>query len=84
MRLHKHIGALLASNKSVPGEHILGSGVLISPDLVLTAAHNVWYRNKKQENFNIKFYPKLCGSLKSSLSYSCSVVFYPEKHKEII
>ena len=83
MRLHKYIGALLASNKNAPGEIIMGSGVLISPDLVLTAAHNVWYRKVNQENCDIKFYPQLCGPLKSSPSYSCSVVFYPTKHKKI-
>lgn len=81
-RLHKYIGALLASNKTLPGKKIMGSGVLISPDLVLTAAHNVWHRKKEQENFDIKFYPQLCGSLNSSPSYNCSVVFYPEKHKK--
>jgi hypothetical protein len=44
-RLHKYIGALLASNKGLlPEVKIMGSGVLISPDLVLTAAHNVWHR----------------------------------------
>jgi V8-like Glu-specific endopeptidase len=36
---------------SYPG---VGTGILISPDLVLTAAHNLWYNGKGNDNF--RFY----------------------------
>jgi V8-like Glu-specific endopeptidase len=81
-RLHKYIGAILANNKTMGKSIIKGSGILISPDLVLTCAHNVWFERGNQENYNIKFYPGLCGPLKSSPCYDCSVVFYPEEHKK--
>ena len=81
LQLHKYIGALLASNKTLPKQVIKGSGVLISPDLVLTVAHNVWLRQGNQENYNIKFYPGLCGPLSANPCYDCTVVYYPEDHK---
>lgn len=42
-RLHKYTGALLANNEQFGDDIIKGSGILISPDLVLTCAHNVWH-----------------------------------------
>jgi V8-like Glu-specific endopeptidase len=79
-RLHKYIGAILAINKKKGGAPIKGSGVLISPDLVLTGAHNLWDRGGG-ENSTFKFYPGLCGPLKDSPCYDCSVVFYPKEHE---
>lgn len=73
---HKHIGALIMNKGGA-----MGSGVLISPNLVLTAAHNVWFRAKNREFSNFKFYPGACGSLESSTSYNCSIVYYPPEHK---
>lgn len=43
---HKYIGALLSYNNKRGKTPIRGSGVLISPDLVLTGAHNVWDRDQ--------------------------------------
>jgi hypothetical protein len=43
---HKYIGALLSYNSKRGKTPIRGSGVLISPDLVLTSAHNVWDREQ--------------------------------------
>ncbi len=80
MRLHKHIGALLANNKEMKGI-IRGSAVAISPDLVLTAAQNVWNRQTSTQNCDLKFYPGLCGPLSNSACYDCSVIYYPEEHK---
>jgi V8-like Glu-specific endopeptidase len=34
----------------------VGSGVLISRDLVLTAAHNLYDKEQKKENDDFKFY----------------------------
>jgi V8-like Glu-specific endopeptidase len=45
-RLHKYIGALLSFNSKRGKTPTKGSGVLISPDLVLTCAHNVWDREQ--------------------------------------
>lgn len=46
MSPHKYIGALLSYNEIRGETSIRGSGMLISPDLVLTGAHNVWDREK--------------------------------------
>ena len=44
--LHKNIGALKI--KSYKKGRIMGTGVLISPNLVLTSAHNVYDRDEKE------------------------------------
>lgn len=73
----KYIGALEMFAKSLPGKTIRGSGILISSNLVLTAAHNVWANKVSQEVSNIKFYPGVCGFLDESKCYECSILYYP-------
>jgi hypothetical protein len=61
--LHRHIGLLCFRNKE--NDSIgRGTGVLISPNLVLTAAQNVWSRTAKADNYEFMFYPGLNGDLK--------------------
>lgn len=48
--LHKNIGPLIIHFKSLPGKPAKGSGLLISPNLVLTTAHNI-YNHIKREKF---------------------------------
>lgn len=56
---YRNIGALKLNNTKLgPG---FGSGVLISRDLVLTAAHNVYQHESREINHNIEFYPGQCG-----------------------
>ena len=43
--LHRSVGALTFSHHNLRG---FGSGVLISPDTVLTAAHNIYERKDRQ------------------------------------
>ena len=47
--LHKNIGALLFKCRSAPREVKRGSGLLISPDLVLTSAQNIYNGSLKEE-----------------------------------
>jgi V8-like Glu-specific endopeptidase len=39
-----------------------GSGVLISRDLILTAAHNFYDKDLRKENGGFKFYLGACGT----------------------
>jgi V8-like Glu-specific endopeptidase len=78
-QLHKFIGVLLSQNDKYPGNFIRGSGILISADLVLTAAHNVWCRDAQNKNKNFCFYPGHRGHLKNPIE--CSVVYYPKEHE---
>jgi V8-like Glu-specific endopeptidase len=40
----------------------VGSGVLISRDLILTAAHNLYDKDLRKENEEFKFYLGACGT----------------------
>ena len=60
--IHKLIGAFtFRSRKSdLLGK---GTGTLISPDLVLTSAHNLYSWQTGEFYFDFKFYPGQCGPL---------------------
>ncbi len=77
--LHRHIGALISENVKYPGKSIVGSGILISPNIVLTVAHNVWCRNFANKNINIRFYPGQRGFLKNP--YECEIIYYPKDYE---
>lgn len=77
----KHIGALEMECSAWKGRIYRGSGILISRNLVLTSAHNVWCGDYNQPFSSIKFYPGVCGVLAEVPCYECSVVFYPKEHR---
>lgn len=61
--LHKWIGALQFQDAGdVLG---IGTGCLISPNIVLTAAHNIYNLRMKAYNKNFLFYLAACGELKN-------------------
>ena len=53
---HKLIGALTYNSLQ---NQVQGSGILISPDLVLTCAHNLYDKSTGVLCRNFKFYPGL-------------------------
>ena len=55
---HCYIGLILFYKN---GQELVGSGILVSPNLVLTAAHNVFDADRQQPNYNIRFYPGQTG-----------------------
>jgi hypothetical protein len=61
-------------------EAFYGSGILISPDLVLTCAHNLFHPELKTENKNLEFYPRQYGELEKA--YEIQSSFYPQAFKE--
>lgn len=62
-RLHRYIGPLICENDRYPGNKILGTAILISENLILTAAHNVWCHDARSRNKNFLFYPGQRGHL---------------------
>ena len=58
--LHKSIGALIVRAINGFGK---GTGMLISPNLVLTAAHNLYNSTTGEEHTDFKFYPGQNGTL---------------------
>ena len=67
-QLHKHIGVLrYRSRLSIPEGG--GTGFLISPNLVLTVAHNVVDKKTKEVYQDIVFYPGHHGPLKREDAY---------------
>ena len=61
--LHKWIGALQFTDVGdVAG---IGTGCLISPNIVLIAAHNIYNLRMKAYNKNFLFYLAACGELKN-------------------
>ena len=60
--LHRHTGAITFRSRNFK-ELGKGSGCLISPNLVLTVAHNVCHRALREVYYEIKFYPGQYGEL---------------------
>ena len=76
-QLHRHIGVITSLNKYKIPLH--GTSILISPDLVLTCAHNIYDKNTSSFNSEVKFYPGHSGILKSS--FEVESFFIPEQYK---
>ena len=71
---YRNIGALRLSNtKCAPCG---GTGLLVSPNLVLTVAHNIFNRGSKQIN-KIIFYPGQCEELVEANAYEVEDFFFP-------
>lgn len=60
-KYHRFIGAV-QSNLN-PGNILRGSGVMISPNLVLTAAHNIFDYRWQNVAKKVLFYPGLNGEV---------------------
>ena len=77
-RLHRHTGAIVFRGK-VSQQVGRATGILISPDLVLTGAQNVWNRRGKEEYVDHVFYVAQSGELKDGKSIQ--KIFYPSSFK---
>lgn len=53
LKLHRSIGALMFSDKN--GKQAAGTGVLISKDIVLTSAHNIFDKKGNTRFVGFKF-----------------------------
>lgn len=78
--LHKNIGPLIIHFKSLPGKPAKGSGLLISPNLVLTTAHNIYNHIKREKFQKCWFYPGQCGALNEGYEVEC--FFYDLKYEK--
>lgn len=77
--LQKNVGSIYFKSRSMPGEFGKGCGLLISPNLVLTSAHNIYDTSKAEEFYDISFCPSHEGF--SDESYSAEQFFYPPEYK---
>ena len=72
--IHKHIGVLLFES-----EHTIaygkGTAMLISPNLALTCAHNIFNRRTGEQYCKIKFFPGQAGVLERPMEVD--KVFFP-------
>ena len=60
-KMHKNVVLILWRRyKTILGR---GSGLLISPNLVLTSAHNFFYEYVRIEDKTFEIYPGICGPL---------------------
>lgn len=77
--LHRSLGALtFLSRHRIPGS---GSGVLISEDTILTAAHNIFDRKLKADNIGFKFYIGADGEAEEY--YEVEDWMYPEEFRTL-
>ena len=58
-----NIGALTFRSRNIPEDLGKGTGTLISADLVLTSAHNLYSSKTGEVYFDFKFYPGQHGIL---------------------
>jgi V8-like Glu-specific endopeptidase len=58
----------------------VGTGILVSPNVVLTCAHNVYYGEKKKEHKEVRFYLKQHGLIKEY--FEVEKHYYPEQFRE--
>jgi V8-like Glu-specific endopeptidase len=73
---HRLIGAVIFK-KHDQEDISLGTGILISPDIVLIAAHNLYNFKKKAKHKKFWFYLGQSGRLTSY--YPVKAVYYPEE-----
>ena len=74
---HKHIGAITFNmGDGNPGG---GTGLLISPNIVLTAAHNTFNIRSKKCYDDFLFYPGVYGEMDPKKAYEIEDVFVPWK-----
>ena len=62
-RLHKFQVAINYPRPFDKGDDIKGSGILISKDLVLTCAHNFYYKGELVDKNKVKIYVAPFGEL---------------------
>jgi V8-like Glu-specific endopeptidase len=60
----------------------LGTGFLIAPDLVLTAAHNIYEQKHQKDHQDILFYPGASGKLSPASAYKVINMRFPEEFKK--
>ena len=71
---YRNMGALRLSNTQYG--QCGGTGLLVSPNLVLTVAHNVFNRGSREIN-KIIFYPGQCEELVEANAYEVEDFFFP-------
>ncbi len=74
---HRLIGIILSEDES--GKVGVGTGILISPDLVLTVAHNIYNFEGKKEYHKISFCPGHSGPIGDKKEVKSR--YYPEAFK---
>ena len=57
---HRHIGALIFTSRRIkrPGK---GTATLISPNLIITSAHNLYNKTTGEVYYDFRFYPGQYG-----------------------
>jgi len=76
--MSQQIGALISINKKTKKVQY-GTGALISPNLVLTSALNIFDMKAREDYHDIKFYPGLCGKLENG--YEIDSYYYPRPYR---
>jgi V8-like Glu-specific endopeptidase len=76
--MHKHIGALNFISSLREGQFGMGTGLLVSPNLVLTCAHNLYNPATGEMYRDHKFYHGQCGPMKRH--YNIEDFFFPSKY----